>query len=365
MLRRAAHTSAAGLALALFSWSQLAWSQSTQEQALAEGLFRDGRELLERGEFAAACGKLDESYKLDPASGTLLNLALCHEREGKLATAWVEFQNALARVRREGSEERVTFARESIARIEPKVPRIRLAVAEGEGQPVMVELDGTALGRAAWGGEMPVDPGVVHNRATAAGRRAYEAEISIEPGQILVAKIPALVPEVEPAAKSEPQASAPTVNAAKPAAPSAAVVSAPADTHDDRRVAAYVATGAGVLGVVAGTTFGIVAILQKQESDPRCPGGVCKTDEDLSLYETAQLNARLSNAGFALGVVGLGVGAYLFLTEPAAPPAGVDAKRSPAPQKSPRVEAHLARTRWMALPTLGSDGAGMSVTGRF
>jgi hypothetical protein len=359
----AARMSAASLSLTLLSWASPAWSQTAQEQALAEALFRDGRELLERGEYAAACGKLGESYRLDPASGTLLNLALCHEQEGKLATAWVEYQNALARVRREGSEERISFARDAIARVEPRVPRVRIEVTETEGQAITVELDGTPLGRAAWGGEMPVDPGTVYIRATAREHRPYEAELTIVAGQVLTAKIPALVREAGPAPLQATASS--HVENPRPAAPvSKTSESAPSMTNDNRRVTAYVATGAGVLGVAAGTYFGIVAILQKQESDPKCPGGVCETDEDLSLYQTAQLNANLSNVGFGLGLVGLGVGAYLFLTEPAAAPSGVDAKQGPK-QGSQSAQAHRDRSSWTALPTLQADSAGVSVSGTF
>ncbi len=356
------NAAAACLAWTLLSWANPAWSQTAQEQALAEALFRDGRQLLEQGEYAAACGKLGESYKLDPASGTLLNLALCHEREGKLATAWVEYQNALARVRREGSEERVTFARDSIARIEPLVPRIRIEVTETDGQDITVELDGTPLGRAAWGGEMPVDPGTVHVRATARGHHPYEAELSVEPGQVLTAKIPELVSDERPALVEAKEAS-PAPSPSELASTSTTGVATPPAANDNRRVAAYVATGAGVLGLAAGTYFGVVAILQKKESDPKCPGGECETNEDLSLYETAQLNANLSNVGFGLGVVGLGVGAYLFLTEPAAP-SGAEIKRSPK-QGSQSARLRRSARSWTALPTLQAGGAGIGFSGNF
>src|SRR5689334_18551597 len=73
---------------------------------IAQGLFEQGRTLMGAGRYEEACPKFAESERLDPAPGTLLNLAVCHEKEGKTATAWAEYNDVIAASRRDGNAER-------------------------------------------------------------------------------------------------------------------------------------------------------------------------------------------------------------------------------------------------------------------
>ena len=49
----------------------------------AEMLFREGRHAADMGNFALACEKFEASHKVQPAPGTLLNLADCEESRGQ------------------------------------------------------------------------------------------------------------------------------------------------------------------------------------------------------------------------------------------------------------------------------------------
>ena len=72
----------------------MARADGAGENAAAQALFDEGRRLMEQGDYAAACPKLESSQKLDPGAGTLLNLATCYEKNGQTASAWVTYQDA-------------------------------------------------------------------------------------------------------------------------------------------------------------------------------------------------------------------------------------------------------------------------------
>ena len=70
---------------ALCSWSPSASAQTSPGDA--DALFAEGRRAAQAGDYDRACASFAASLALDRAAGTLLNLADCEERRGRLAEA--------------------------------------------------------------------------------------------------------------------------------------------------------------------------------------------------------------------------------------------------------------------------------------
>jgi hypothetical protein len=155
-----------------------ATARADSNSALAESLFGEGKQLMSADKFAEACAKFEESYKLDPAGGTLLNLALCHEKLGRTATAWSEFNDAETTARRDGRVDREKFAAEHVKALEPTLSRLTVVVPQDSRVAGLeLKVDRTALGEALWGTALPFDPGTHLVTATAPHKRAWTGTI--------------------------------------------------------------------------------------------------------------------------------------------------------------------------------------------
>jgi hypothetical protein len=301
------------------------------DPAAAEALFERGKALMQEGRYAEACPKFEESYRLDPGGGVLINLATCHEKQGKVASAWAEFKEALALAVKAGRADREQFARERIAALEKLLPRLLIDVPAGVRVEGLRVLRGEALLReGSWGEPLPVDPGAHRIIASAPGHEDRSYEVQVRQGEVTALVIEPLRPLAAAPTSAAPPASVVAPSAAD--APPERPASGPAREASPRRTAGYVVGGAGALALWAGGVFGVRAILKRQDSDADCPGGACNA-RGWSTYEDAQRAARFANVGLAVGAVGLGVGAWLVLssskeTSVAVGPSGVALRRS-------------------------------------
>ncbi|HRI71664.1 MAG TPA: tetratricopeptide repeat protein, partial [Polyangium sp.] len=178
---RSARMIATSLACVVTCVSFDAWAEPTEaERRLAAALFDQGRTLMTEGQIDEACIKLSESQRLDPGGGTLLNLALCHEKQGKIATAWTEFREARAIAKKDNRPDRESAADGEIAKLEPQLSKVSVVVAPDVKVPGMtVEIDSLPLPEAAWGTPFPVDPGPRMVVVNAPGYREWKTTVEI------------------------------------------------------------------------------------------------------------------------------------------------------------------------------------------
>jgi hypothetical protein len=280
------------------------------DKALAEEMFRQGQALMQAERYSEACPKLAESQRLDPGTGTLLNLGVCHEREGKLATAWAEFNEVVTLAQRDGRQDRVQYAKERIAAVEPRLSRLKIELSPDADIPGLeVRLDGNLVGRPALGTAVPVDPGAHEVSASAPGKRTWKSTVTAPegPGHVGV-----LLPALEEA-PVEPPGAAATSTAAAPASPTSD--RSPSDGKT-QRVVAYVLGGVGLVGIGIGTGFGLSAISKFNESNENgCNGNDC-TETAATTRREAQSAGTISTVAFVVGGVALAGGVVLFLTAP-------------------------------------------------
>jgi hypothetical protein len=311
---------------------------SKTDRSLAQSLFDQAKQQMASGNYDQACPKLEESQRLDPGGGTLLNLALCHEKQGKIATAWTEFKEALSAAKRDGREERISAAQEHIAALQPKLPWLTLSVTSPvDGQEL--KLDGAFIGRAAWDAPLSVDPGVHELEATAPGKVKWTSSLSISIAEKKTLSVPKLADDAAAAAAPDaPPADSPPAKAAD--APTE-------DAGGSRKTLGWVIGGIGVAALGVGAYFGFDTLSKKKDSDEECPAVDQCSRRGVELNDQAHRSAWVSNIGLGLGVVGVGVGTFLLLS----------GRSSDAPP------AKVGRVRLDAAPLPG--GAQMTMRGAF
>lgn len=282
-----------------------------QDLAAAEGLFKAGTEALQRKDYATACPKLAESYRIDPANGTLYNLALCEDGWGRIATAWARWTELKAKLPPDSP--RLAEVEGRIAALAPKVPRVTLTLANGAPADLAIEREGQPVGRATLGTPLPIDPGT-HRFVTRLGAAERTHELTIREGESKTLTLEKPVAAAEPTATSTPKVD--TVNTAPPP---------PRDSGGSgQKIAGFAALGIGAVGLGVGAVTGLLALGKKATVEEHCDAGspVCRNQAGVDASNAGATLATLSTVGFAVGAVGIGAGITLLATAPGSAPKG-------------------------------------------
>ena len=238
------------------AWVAPAAAQAPGDAAMAESLFREGKRLSGEHKYGEACPRFEESFKLDHGLGTLLNLASCHESDGKLASAWAEFSEAVSQAKRQGDADRAQLAEDHMKALEPKLAHVSVSLAPGASVAgLVIKLDSHEVSQAALGVQIPVDPGKHSLEASAPGKQSYSQTFETPAvATLLAVTVPALqdapVTGAPPAVAPVAPAASVTPSAAPAAAPAPAPAPAPSSGSHTGVIVSGVATGAFVAATV-------------------------------------------------------------------------------------------------------------------
>jgi hypothetical protein len=329
--------------LLVFSFCLPAMAQ-VGDKAAAEALFDAGKALMKDRKYAEACPKLAESQRLDPAPGTLLNLADCYEQAGLSASAWATWLEAAAAAKDAGQSKREELARQRAMALKSRLVSITINVPESvRVQGLEVTRDGIVVGLPMWGTSVPVDPGMHTIFARAPQRKSWQTTVSVvdgvQPVQVTVPALerdnsengPIVTPNTTPptlvagpATPTTPERESPkqalpqAASAPRPTATVAPGNERTASAGNAQRILGYVSLGIGAVGATVGTIYGIQAKSKNSDSRQECTNRNQCSQHGIDLRDEAFEDAKFSTIGFSVGIVGIVTGAALLLTAPSA-----------------------------------------------
>jgi hypothetical protein len=255
----------------------------------ARVLFTEGRDAMDRNDYATACEKFGESLRLFRRASMLLNLGACNEKLGRLGTAlayWREGLSALQITDRE----RVQKAKEEIAALERRAPRVLLTLPRDLPAQSIVAVDGAALAAARWSEPIYLDPGDHALTLDVPGRKQRRVTVSVVEGQ----EVPI------------------TLERGAAIAPDVITVTEP---NTAQLVVGWTLGGLGVAGLVVGAVTGGLVLDRKSVVEEHCnDDDICADDTGVEAAEEGRTLAIVSTVGFVAGAALVTAGIILLVT---------------------------------------------------
>jgi hypothetical protein len=282
------------LLLAISAYCRGAAAQA-DAQAAADALFRAGREATLAEDHQKACGYFRESQRLDPAPGTLLNLAICEERVGHLAQAWQYYRRVFDATSEQ--DPRRSIVTKNLARLDQVLPRFILQRAVGAPPTTRAQLGAVSFEASTFGVAIPIDPGSHTWVVSAPGHGSVRITRVVSRGERLTLSVkpgPALARSGRTTAVHKPTSAQPP-------------------RSKSGRAVGYALLGVGAASLVASGITAALVLDRKSIVAEECDNKICSPD-GVEAGRTGHRLALWSTLFFGLGLVTSGSGTYLLLS---------------------------------------------------
>lgn len=300
--RLLAPLSAALLAAALLLAPAARAEPSAADRETARALMKEGDRHLDADDAAQALRAYQAAHGIMNVPPTGVAVVRALTRLGRL----VEARDVALQVIRSPASagESPVFARareeaaEAARSLESRIAGLVVRVSGAS-----VSIDGVPLAEGAVGLVRKVDPGNHVVVVSAPGRKEARLEVTLAEGETRE-----LAPELEPLADAPPVPRPPPEKSLEAPAQPARREAAPAAPAGASALLVGGASAA-VLGVAVGSVTGYLAIKRSSDLRSSCPSAGCPPSRQAD-YDSAHRLATVSNIAFAVGAVGIGVGAY-------------------------------------------------------
>jgi hypothetical protein len=319
------------VAVALMAWAAQAFAGDVDKEAKVA--YQQGVTDFGAGRFDAAAAAFRKAFELKPSWKIRYNVGQSEAAARRYGLALDAFEAYLA----EGGDDVESARRDEVL---AEIQRLRLLVGGIEVKGPLgasVVVDGTERGKLPLGARIRETAGVDH-----------EVVVTGADGAELLRRTGLRVGSGEVV----------TVEVAGDEQPAAAVAAEQGNGGGEQKPAAQVEDGGGVslatwgwiaLGVgaaaaVAGGVTGGLAMSKQSDLESKCPGKTCTSSKDLDLRDSADTLALMTDVLIPVGSAIAVVGAILLIVDYTSEP---------------------ETTAMTVMPSIGGNGAGLVLEGRF
>ena len=275
-----------------------------RDAAAAAQLFHEGYKLREEGNDDAACRKFEESARLDPMAGTLINLAECRANQGKIATASGWYHKAVTLAQNQSDKALLDKATEHARELDAELSYLKIQV-EKPLPGLEIRRDDEVIGPAQLNEPLPIDPGEHTIVATAPGYKSVT--LSVHVGEVADNKT-VMVPPMEPMPPAAPpprESPPPAPTPLQRQQPTSLVRASPWP---------WVIGGVGASAIVVGGVSGVLALHDKSRVEQRCNSiQGCQDPQTYALQNQRDVEWTVARVTFPIGIAALGA-AVTWLT---------------------------------------------------
>jgi len=268
------------------------------DEAGALVVYNEALKLMEDKRYDEACPRFEASFRLAPTVRTKMAIALCHERAGRIATAWAEYREAVRLAKQANDAVARDAADARAATLEPRIPHLVIKVASQQPKPE-VKVDTEARLASTLEQPLPVDPGKHIVVASSEGHVSFEGAVAVAEGETATVDVPVLV--VRPT-------------------PPPPLLLAKGKTDETRQTIGYVLLGSAGAALMVGGITGVLVLNRSEERDQLCttPQVGCRDDAErkraIDLNDQGRTLSTISTIAFAGGIALAVAGVYLVLT---------------------------------------------------